>query len=363
METRGRLGLVCHHDLGFTALIAFLALAKQPCKWCPSALGRLSRNIEHDSSGHGEAFAYGGRGARMVDSAGRADLYRPEGRQWLVLRQLAGILMAGTLVWLAQRPGAQAGVMTNAQSILLFTLLLSRPWSSAGSWFVDVFVYAMRSAVLLLALEFVPPFGEAGTAGGEPVGSALVAVQAAVAMVLTGLVIVRFPCVARGVANWATPRDVGSLLSEQSTMGAASPGLPEMATAGPGSLQFQNNPMMAAGKRVTMDSASSTPTRPHASSSSGGRAERKGFPPSEAGREGTARPGNDGTAAVAAAPAPGAVGQSKTGLDDMQGGARPEEILTAKSTDASARASRRSQRIPKENPLLAPKRKSVSKLC
>ena len=359
--------------VGFTLLVCFMVMSERPCISCPAACGKLGRNLRRDEVGPGHAFAYEGRGARLVDPAGRAKLYDSRGRSWLIVRQLSGILTAGVLVWLSQRPGAQAGLMTNAQSVTLLSLLVFKPWSSEGAWFVDTFVFGMRGVVLLLALEFVPPFGAAGTAPGAPVGSALVAMQTVVAMVLTGLVLVRFPLVARVAASCAArPADEGLLPVDEpgSPKGPSPPGsrtpiddrsrVLELAKAQAGSLRFQNNPMMATaakpppGRRAGQ-SALQGPASPAPPAAAG----RKAFKPSEAGRsqpqaaaEGDIVGGEDSSGGL----------QQKSGIDDMEGGQRPEEMLNATSTHAAARASRLSQRLPKENPLLIPKRKSKSKL-
>ena len=103
--------------VGFTLLVCFMVMSERPCISCPAACGKLGRNLRRDEVGPGHAFAYEGRGARLVDPAGRAKLYDSRGRSWLIVRQLSGILTAGVLVWLSQRPGAQAGLMTNAQSV------------------------------------------------------------------------------------------------------------------------------------------------------------------------------------------------------------------------------------------------------
>jgi hypothetical protein len=115
---------------------------------------------------------------------------------WPLLTLVDRIVSAMLLLFLADRPGTQAGAMLAKQLIYLMGMLLLRPVQGSVAHGVMTVVATGRAIILALMLAFIPPHDVASSADLELVGFVILGVQLLLAIILIGLVLMRFGSVA-----------------------------------------------------------------------------------------------------------------------------------------------------------------------
>ena len=121
---------------------------------------------------------------------------------WTLLDRVVSVLL---LLFLADRPGTQAGAMLAKQLIYLMGLLLLKPAQGSVAHGVMTLVATGRAIILTLMLAFIPPHDVAGSAELELVGYVIVGVQLLLAVVLIGLVLLRFGTIAARFGKESSP--------------------------------------------------------------------------------------------------------------------------------------------------------------
>ncbi|KAA0168751.1 hypothetical protein FNF27_07100 [Cafeteria roenbergensis] len=362
-RTAGWVGLLVV-SVGFTALEASLTLLRQPLAWCPGPCGRmgLGADVSAAVASPHLVHAYEGRGARLVDPTGRASHEAASGRAWLLAKHVDRILTAVVLVWLAPRPGAQAGAFMAKQVLLLTALLALRPTRSSSAWGAELLVTGTRVATLLLCLAFVAPLRIEDIELSKSLGTAVVAIQILVALMLVAFVAVRSPPVARLVsrccpAGSATAGTRSERSAKQPSLrfaatqrgvpkkarGARTGGQAQASLSSPQSgLSMHSNPMSSLPAspdqvRTQVESLLTRTAFSPLNADSASRSHERDLLPREDIADG-----------------------SRGETAEMECGREPSDMLDKDAADAACRAGRQERRRPADNPMLSP-RKLVGK--
>ena len=362
-RTAGWVGLLVV-SVGFTALEASLTLLRQPLAWCPGPCGRmgLGADVSAAVASPHLVHAYEGRGARLVDPTGRASHEAASGRAWLLAKHVDRILTAVVLVWLAPRPGAQAGAFMAKQVLLLTALLALRPTRSSSAWGAELLVTGTRVATLLLCLAFVAPLRIEDIELSKSLGTAVVAIQILVALMLVAFVAVRSPPVARLVSRCcpagsttAGTRSERSAKQPSLRFAATQRGVPKKArgarTGGQAQaslsspqsgLSMHSNPMSSLPAspdqvRTQVESLLTRTAFSPLNADSASRSHERDLLPREDIADG-----------------------SRGETAEMECGREPSDMLDKDAADAACRAGRQERRRPADNPMLSP-RKLVGK--